>query len=64
MNRHQATLLACGTALSVLWGYFAAPIFEHGERYERDWFNPGVLLGWAVIWLICSVGMFRKKSGE
>jgi hypothetical protein len=63
MSRKRTIICTCGFTLCVLWGYFAAPTFQsRGVVLNRDWFNPGVLLGWVVIWLVCGAVLLRARE--
>jgi hypothetical protein len=63
MSQKRLIICVCGVLLSALWCYFAAPTLQsRGHVFERQWYNPGVLLGWAAIWLICTVALFRTRE--
>lgn len=63
MSWERTLIFLCGVILSVLWCYFASPtLHSRGVVFERQWYNPGVLVGWAIIWIICAVAMLRSRN--
>ena len=57
MSPERAIICACGLILCALWGYPNAPTIQRLGVLKRDWFSPGVLLGWVVIWAACAVAL-------
>jgi hypothetical protein len=63
MSSEGTIICSCGVILSILWCWLASPTLEsRGVVFVRQWYNPVVLLGWAVIWAICAVALLRRRK--